>query len=237
MGKNLLKTLAPIAGGILGSTVLPGVGLGLSSLAGGAIGSGGASLATGSTPLQALGSAAGSYIGGNLGGAGNIGPSGTVASGLGSIGFDSAANVLPSSIAGESIGGALGSAAGGNIGSTLLGGPETSKLPSPTGITPFTPSQQGAMSLPSSLSSFGTLTPNQQSTNIATQGVYGGGEGNDENQYFLNLINRKLVDPSGNVGNTSSLSPIESSYLNQLGLGGYSNTNGLLQNISKYNAA
>jgi len=234
-------SLLPVIGSVVGS-IVPGVGPAL----GGAIGSAINTFGNGGSLGQVIANSAGNYfgsqIGANLGGAANFGPSGTIASSLGSIGFDSAANVLPASIAGQNIGSALGSFAGSSIGSNVANSltgfnPNASKPPAPTGITPFTPSQQSPMGLPSSLASFGTLTPNQQSTNIATQGVYGGGEGKDENSYFLNLINRRLVDPSGNVGDTSSLNPIESSYLNQLGLGGYSNSTDLLKKISQYNAA
>lgn len=100
--------------------------------------------------------------------------------------------------------------------------------------SPYVPSRDNPLSAPSSLSDLSSLTPEQQESNIATKGVYGGGEGPQENQYFLNLINRQLVDDKGNVGNMSSLAPIDTSYLSQLGLGGYGNTSDLLKGISQY---
>lgn len=237
MGKNILKAIAPIAGAILGSTILPGVGLGIGSLAGGAVGSGAGTLAAGGGVKNALLSAGGSYLGGSLVGAGNVGPAGTIGSSLGSIGLDSAANALPAELAGSSLGSSLGAAAGSNLAVGAFGDPAKVKTPSAPGMPGFTASQQGQMSLPPSLSQLSGLNPEQQSSNIATQGVYGGGEGAGENQYFLNLINRKLVDEQGNVGDPSTLAPINQSYLSQLGLGGYSNGTDLLKKISQYKAA
>lgn len=221
--------LLPIAASVVGGPLA------------GAAAAGSSSLSEGKGFGAAAGNALGSYVGGQLGGAGNVGPGGTLASGLGQIGLSSAANVLPASLAGASLGGSAGSFLGGNIGETVGGSlfDQASSKPSSTasGPAPFSPSQSAQMALPPSLSQFSSLNPEQQSTNIATQGVYGGGEGPQENQYFLNLINRRLVDPSNNVGSLSSLHPIESSYLSQLGLGGYQNPTDLLKGISNYQPA
>lgn len=140
---------------------------------------------------------------------------------------------------GGSLLGGVANSAGSALGSSLFGsGKSGSSAPSGTPApAPFTPKQQGSMSLPPSLSQFGSLDPSQQTSNIATQGVYGGGAGPEESKYFLNLINRRLVDPSGKVGDLSSVSPVEGGFLNQLGLGGYSNSKQLLKNIKGYSAA
>lgn len=148
------------------------------------------------------------------------------------LGEDSA-NALGATVANTSI----GSLAGGYAGNSLADSMKPAKMDNPAGPTPFSPSRQGQADLPSSLQSFGSLDPGQQASNIATQGVYGAGEGPQEASYFNNLINRRLVDDSGNVGDISSIQPIEQSYLQKLGLGGYSNSKDLLEAMSKWKAA
>lgn len=206
------------------------------------------------SPLGGLAAAGGSYFGSKLGSSlgSSLGSEGgsflgkTPSNALGDIfggetvgaaaPFGSfAGNVLGSSTIGSSLGAAAGSSFGADLGGKL----GSQIMPGIGGTldmsqSPFSPSRQGAMGLPSSLSGMAGGDPFQQATNIATKGVYGGGQGKDENQYFLNLINRQLVDPSGNVNGMQSINPIESSYLSQLGLGGYNNSNDLLQGISKY---
>lgn len=204
-------------------------------------------------PLSGLLSAGGSYFGGELGsslgsgvGAAEGGVlSQTPANALGNLfGGDTvgalapfgsfAGNALGSETIGSMAGGALGSSFGNNLGTSL--GQSINPMNSGGGQTPagFTPSRAAQMATPQGLSQFSSLDPFQQATNIASKGVYGGGQGNDENQYFLNLINRQLVDPNGNVQNQSTLNPVESSYLSQLGLGGYNNSTDLLKGISQY---
>lgn len=124
-------------------------------------------------------------------------------------------------------------AAGSAVGN-LFGGGGSHHDSAPAAPSPYVPKQDAAMGLPASLSQFGGFTPEQQSSNIATQGVYGGGEGPEENKYFLNLINRRLVDQTGNVGSTESVNPVENSFLSTLGLGGYKDTNDLLTKIHGY---
>lgn len=127
--------------------------------------------------------------------------------------------------------------AGSSLIGGLFGGGDKGGSSEPSAPSPFQASRDAAMSLPGSLSQFAGADPNQASTNIATQGVFGGGEGPDENKYFLNLINRRLVDDQGQVAkDTSSINPVEGSYLNQLGLGGYSDPNDLLKKIHGYSA-
>lgn len=135
-----------------------------------------------------------------------------------------AGNLLGSSTVGQT----LGSAVGANLSDSSTG-----YQPNPQG---FSPSRQPQMGIPQSLSQLSSLDPFQQATNIASKGVYGGGNGPQENQYFLNLINRQLVDSSGNVGKSSSVNPIENSYLSQLGLGGYGSPTDLLKGINSYSS-
>lgn len=187
---------------------------------------------------------AGSYLGGEaLGGlGGTLGQ--TPAGALGSMGagealgasapFGSfAGNVLGGQTLGSMAGSAVGSQIGGNLGDQIN---PMSSSDGPAGPSPFQPSRAGQMGLPQSLSQFGGLDPMQQASNIATRGVYGQGNGPQENSYFTNLINRQLVDDQGHVGDTSSISPIENSYLSQIGLGGYNDSTDLLKKINSYAA-
>jgi len=211
---GLLGGLGTFAGNALGSSFGSGLGTVGSSL--------------GSGTANAIGEGAISpFAGGLFGSAG-----GDISSGITGLLGESGANAIGSSIANTSIGGALGSYAGNSLGSSIGAQPSA-----PSGPAPFQPTQSAQAALPSSLSSFSDQSPLQQSTNLATQGVYGGGLGPQEQQYFLNLENRKLVDQSGKTSDMSSLSPIEGSYLSKLGLGGRPDTSSLLQAISQWSPA
>lgn len=153
--------------------------------------------------------------------------------GLGDVIGQGASNSIGANLANTSI----GSIAGGYAGNSMADSMVPAKINGPTAASPFNPTRAGQENLPTSLQAFGGLDPNQQATNIATQGVYGAGEGPQEASYFNNLINRRLVDDSGNVGDLSSIKPIEQSYLQKLGLGGYSNSKDLLEAMSKWKAA
>jgi len=178
-------------------------------------------------------------IGSNIGRAANaIGGAGSSTSigaslgnALSSVGGSAGAGSFASNLLSTPITSLAGNAIATNLASSLGGG---SAPDAPSGPAPFVASRQAQKELPSSLSGFGSLDQNQQASNIATQGVYGAGLGPQENQYFLNLINRRLVDDSGQVGDVNSVNPIESSYLGQLGLGGYNNSNNLLEAISRW---
>lgn len=213
VGPALLSGAANYAGSEIGSSVLGDgtVGNALGDAEGSLNGVG-----AGYAGANAVGDSLGQYLGT---GAGNA------ASGLG--------NAIESS----SIGSTIGSLAAGQAANNLTGA--AAAAPPTLGASTFTPSQSPQAALPGSLSSLSGLDPTQQASNIANKGTYGGGLGPDEQSYFLNLVNRQLVDPSfhdkpGNVNSLSSLSPIENSYLGNLGLGGYGNSNDLLQAISKW---
>lgn len=223
----------------------------------GAVASGGLTKAQGGSWGDAFLNAGGSYLGGKIGAnigsstagralglGGNIGSAlGTTSSnavgpafmdiGLGNIIGESASNSLGAAIANTSVGGALGSYAG-----SSLGQPKP-KQAGNAGPSPFSPRQEAAMSLPGSLSGFAGLAPDQVSSNIANQGVYGGGNGPEEQNYYLNLVNRRLVDESGRTDSDLNdiSNPIERSYLSQLGLGGHNDPRSLLEAISRMRAA
>ena len=243
--------IAPIVASVIGSAILPGVGTALGASIGPA---GGAALGSGlytgfktGNPLAGVGSALGSYAGNTLASSLFNGPtigqalSSTSANAVGpefiDIGLGDAigqgsSNAIGAQLANTNIGNALGSYYGGNIGSTIAA-PDPSTQPS--GPAPFKPSRQGEQEIPGSISAFGSLAPDQVSSNIATQGVYGGGLGQTEQDYFLSLINRRLIDDAGTVDqDLSDISPIEMSYLDMLGLGGYNNANSLLEAIAGY---
>lgn len=123
--------------------------------------------------------------------------------------------------------------------SGMIGGGNKSEAPSSPQEAPKPPpyvaSRQAQAALPGSLSQFGGLDQNQLSTNIATKGVYGGGEGPEETKYFTNLINRRLVDDTGKMsGDLNGINPVENSFLSQLGLGGNKSPYDLLKGINDY---
>lgn len=241
----LANYVAPIA-----LAAVPGVGPALSAVYTGVK----TGVETGN-PLSGLLGAAGSYAGNSLGSAfgESLGSSAgsflgeTPANALGNtFGGDLVGSVAPlgswagnalggstiGSLAGAGLGSSIGTDLGSSIGQTLM--PMGGGLSSAQGPPAFSPTRSPQMGLPQSLSQFGDLDPLQQATNIASKGVYGGGNGGNENSYFLNLINRQLVDPSGNVGSMNNINPVENSYLSQLGLGGYGNSSDLLKGISQY---
>lgn len=213
---------------------LSGVFSGLGAYAGNALGS-----SLGSTLGDTFGGQAGSFLNSTPANAiGNAFGGGTL-SGLGA-GFGSAAgNALGSSTIGSIAGGALGSNIGAQFGENIGGGAQqqpaqATPLPlAALGGTPFSPSRSPSMGLPQSLSQFSNLSQDQLTSNIATKGIYGGGNGPEESKYFLNLINNQLVDQTGKVGDSSTLPSIDKSYLAQLGIGG-NNANDILKGISNY---
>lgn len=251
IGTNpILSKVVPIA-----AAFIPGIG----PLASAAI-TAADSYGAGAKPLRALeagglnyaGNAIGSSIGNSLfpqtvgselgGGVQAAGTAATAANSIGPFSFgdtgSSIGNFVGNTVANKSIGGALGGIAG-NIATSGLTAPQPQQQQAqadPNSLLPaaFSPKNNPQLQLPGSLSGLSSLTPDQQTSNLATQGVYGGGLGPQEQQYFTGLVNNQLVDPSGKVGNTSSLSPIENSYLGQLGFGGYSNSNDLLGAISNW---
>jgi len=188
-------------------------------------------------PLAGILSAGGSYLGSNI--AGNVlgDKLGTIGGTLNSVGGgDFAGNILGSQLASAPISSALGGAIGSSLGESFAGNtlPSGSQSQS-TGPEPFKPSREAQQDIPGSLSQLGSLSPQQLETNLATQGTYGGGLGPGEQSYFLNMINRRLVDDSGNVSG-DTLAPVEHSYLSQLGLDGGSNMD-LLEAISRRRAS
>lgn len=130
---------------------------------------------------------------------------------------------IPATI-GAFLGGPQGALAGAQIGGGLSafsssGSQGPSQAPS-TSIAPptFTPSRPDAMTRPESLnSSLGGLDSIQERSSLATRGTSGGGLGGDERNYYLNLLQRNLIDEGGNVGSTDSLLPVERQYLNNSG--------------------
>lgn len=232
MSKKIFKKILPIAAAVAGNAILPGIG--------GSIGAGLGTLATGGGVKNALLSGVGSAIGGNLG-AGAFGGA-NIGSTLGSAGLGDLGAALGANISNIGIGAALGGYAGSDIAQGLFGssnaGKSTSAIPAaPPGLTPFTPKREEERAPPASLQGFSSLTPEQQSSGLANQGVYGSGVGPEESTYYLNMINRRLVDDSGKVSENANLSPIELSFLNKLGLGGYGSTSSLLEGISKWRPA
>lgn len=203
--------------------------------------------------LSGAANAAGTYAGGKLGGAflgpelSSIGSSVDSASGATVPGFlgktfgqtfgDFAGNSIGGQTLGNLVGTGIGGFAGGSAGD-MVGGMASNLVnpPNPGNQQSFgfSPSQQPGMGLPQSLSQFAGLNPNQQASNIATKGVYGGGNGPDETNYFMNLMNRSLFNNGQLANDTSGINPVSMNYLNQLGVSGSSPTD-LAKGISSYN--
>lgn len=160
---------------------------------------------------------------------------------IGSFIGSSATNAIGSSIADKSLGSVIGGYAGNALADNYISkqqptATDASPAPDPNSLLPaaFSPKQSPSLQLPGSLSGLNGMDQNQQTSNLATQGVYGGGLGPEEQDYFKGLVNNQLVDPSGKTADIGSLSPIENSYLSQLGFGGYSNSKDLLGALSKW---
>lgn len=189
-----------------------------------------------------LGAAAGQYAGNALQGSdlGSFLQSTPAANAGNVIGGDAMSSLAPiGSFAGNAFGGTTtGEAIGSFLGHQSADNATAyNPAPSAPGIAAFSPSQSPQVGIPQSLSQFGSLSPQQQSSNIASKGVYGGGQGPDETNYFLNLMNRQLFDQGGNVAqNTNGIAPVDMSFLNQLGISGSSPTD-LLKGISQYGQA
>lgn len=241
--EEAISTISDIP--LVGPFIAPAAGFALGGPLGAAAASG---LQTGiktGDPLAGILSAGGSYAGGQIASnvlgdqLGTFG--GTISDALGPEAGSFAGNILGPEIAGAQISSALGSTVGSNLASSLATntGLDTpnAMAAGPAAPEPFSPKREDQISLPGSLSGFSGLSPNQLSSNIATQGVYGGGAGPEESGFFANLINRRLVDETGQVGDMSGINPIENSFLSQLGLGGFGNSNDLLEAISKRRAS
>lgn len=252
MGHNIGKLAKSVLPAIAGTLLLGPAGAGLTSaLAGGSIGSGIGALAQGKGIKGAVLSGLGSYAGGSIGGQlfpSSIGDAlGSTASnaiggaeaGIGNAlgaGFtQSASNALLNS----SIGSIAGSFEGNSIANGLMPRQSSGQPQKTPSLIPTEqdPSRAPQLELPGSLSGLAGLDPSQQASNIANQGVYGQGNGPQEQSYFNNLINNQLIDKSGQFQDISSLSPIENSYLSQLGLGGYTKSKDLLGAINKWHSA
>ncbi len=238
MGKAL-DVIIPIVSSIAGFAIGGPPG----AAAGAALGSGGVNYSQthnfGSALKAGALSGAGSFVGGNIGGSllgseggslsqfgtdlGSVGDSVGTAFGSGaSSDIASALGSTGSSLMGAGLGRAIGSAAGDSIASSFA----PQGQPSNFGNYPYAPSQYPAAAAPKSLNSMSSLTQGQQASGLATQGVYGGGNGPDEQGYYANLLNRQLT--TGGTQPLSSLSPIEQSYNSKLGFGNEPDTTSLL---------
>lgn len=245
--KSFFDFLAPAAGGLLGS-ILPGIGTAWGAALGSGLGSGlNTGIKTGNPlagALSAVGSGAGSYLGGallgpelsGLGSTANTISGGTTPGFLGRSIGNSLGDFAGNAIGGQTLGNLAGAGIGSSVGSSggeMLGGMLN---PQSSGSTPsfgYSPSAQPSQGLPQSLSQFGGLNPNQQASNLATKGVYGGGNGPQETNYFMNLMNRQLFDNGSMKSDISGINPVEMNYLNQLGVSGSSPTD-LAKGISSY---
>lgn len=130
---------------------------------------------------------------------------------------------------------------GSQVGNSLASQYANPGQPSMRGQYPWIPAAPGqpgggaSVGMPSSLAGMSGLTPLQQATGLATQGVYGGGLGPQEQGYFKNLVQNQLVPSYGQTAQLSSLAPIENTYLSNLGFGNPSSSSSLAQELSQWN--
>jgi hypothetical protein len=82
--------------------------------------------------------------------------------------------------------------------------------------SPFMPVRPGLFAAPPSLSDMAGMDDLQKRTNLATRGVQGG-LGQEEEQYFNNMVQRTLLDENNSVGNIDRLTPIELQYYRKKG--------------------
>ena len=173
-------------------------------------------------PVQQIAQTAGPVLGG---------PLGAVAGGM--IGGPAGAAI--GGMLGSQLGGALGGAQGGGGYSTPAQSAPTEAAPLPQTDTDeelrslaqrFQAKRPDEYGRPADLFSrqvggqeFGTLDPQQQRSYLATQGAFGGGLGGEEKDYYMNLLQRDLINEQGQMGDINQqLLPIERTYLQRAGL-------------------
>jgi len=227
----------------IASIAVPAIGTAIAGPIGGAVASGLYSGIKSGDPLKGLAAAGGSYLGSSIGSGLT---SSTVGTGLGLGG--GVLSALPENILNTNLGGAVGGFLGGGLAESLVGSdsgkisktnvPQVAQIASPAPIlknpeTGYKPTRMPQVSSGSLADSLSGLSPIQQVSGLATEGYYGSGLGKDEQNYWLNMVNRRLVDDSGTVDpDLQELLPIEQSYLSQLGIQG--RPVDILQGIEKY---
>lgn len=82
---------------------------------------------------------------------------------------------------------------------------------------PSSRSKPAASTLPTSLADLQNLSDIQRRAAIATDALYGQGSDKEQQDYYLNMLQRAFMDESGGVQQTELL-PVESQYLQALGL-------------------
>lgn len=245
--RRISRVVLPIAGAAVGSLVgMPQLGAAAGSSIGAAL--------NGGNLRQSLLSGAGTYVGSSIGS--SLGSNlGTVGQAAGNAGINLGSSVAGDSIGAQignfigntapglattlgstSIGGALGAYAGNSIADAYSGMDMVGRTSPATqqGPAAFSPKQEAQQGQPASISGLGALTGDQQATNLATQGVYGQGNGPAEQSYYLNLLNRRLVDEGGRVNENAQVAPIEQSYLQRLGINSSGNSSNLLEAINRW---
>lgn len=128
---------------------------------------------------------------------------------------------------------AVGSLFGGKPEKTGGGGQAPAAAATEAAKQPYSPKRPGEMEKPTGLFGGAQLDPTQARTNLATQGLEGGGLPEDNRNYFLNLLQRDLVSPEGQVGSFSNVAPVEQAYLKNLGYSFDNNSNSLLEAIQR----
>lgn len=87
----------------------------------------------------------------------------------------------------------------------------------PAQATPFTPTRPEALARPEGLAELASFDPIQERSALATRGTQGG-LGQEEENYYRNLIQRALIGEGNQVGNLDTLLPVERQYFSGQGL-------------------
>lgn len=208
---NTVRTIVP-GNTFLDDLAAPAIGFAIGGPVGAAVGSGVDTTGQTGSLMAGIGAGVGSYAGGSFGA-----PYGSaVQANIGSQIY----NTTTGALAGSYLGSKIGSSVGGSVSAPKYdksGNLVTSGSILPNTEDTFKPTRETESALPSNLSNLSGLTGAQQGSYLASQGVFGKGVGEKEQRYFENLLNRRLVDDSGNVGDFSGIAPVELQYAGQLG--------------------
>jgi hypothetical protein len=96
----------------------------------------------------------------------------------------------------------------------FLGGMNSLYTPPPQRARP------DATALPQNLNDYAGLSDIQQRSGLATRATQGEGLDDEGKKYYLNLLQRKLMDDQGNISNDNfqGVLPVERNYLQSIGL-------------------
>lgn len=207
-------TLA-VGGGAAGAPITAGLGAGAAGAGAGTL-----ALGAGSTVPAGLFPGVG---GGTLATSGGTGIGSTVLSGINKL----RQSPIYKGASAINTAGKISEGLGGPGLSSLIGGGQSGQYAAPAGRQatgpsappkdePFKPTRPEAAELPGTLSEMAAFSPIQQRSALATQGI-NTGLGEQEQDYYQNLIQRQFVSGSGG-GVSGKLLPVEEQFIGRQGL-------------------